>query len=233
MSSIVTCGKCNAILDEDPAIPPESKPSCPFCGSTSRGVIVNVVGIGAEGGVGNVTVDVQVLNSSNLLLQAVVLKGDKTSEGHIIDSIAPAWFEIARILGDDPSLMYQIDARQWEEIIAGAYKQAGFDEVTLTLRSGDLGRDVIAVKRGILTVRFVDQVKAYKPGHLVTANDVRALLGVVSADPRASKGVVTTTSSFAPRIEQDDLLKPFIPFRLELVNGQELLKRLAVLARGV
>jgi restriction system protein len=69
---------------------------------------------------------------------------------------------------------------------SGAYLilEAGFDEVTLTPRSGDLGRDVIAVKRGLGTVRVIDQVKAYGPSHLVTADDVRALLGVLRATKR-------------------------------------------------
>lgn len=116
-----------------------------------------------------------------------------------------------------------------EEIIAGAYKTAGFDEVILTPRSGDLGRDVIAVKRGIGTVRIIDQVKAYKHGHLVTANDVRALLGVLEGD-KASKGFLTTTSDFAPRLVNDILLRPFMPSRLELVNGKALLARLKELA---
>jgi restriction system protein len=76
---------------------------------------------------------------------------------------------------DRPQIAFQISPRKWEEIIAGAYKKAGFDEVILT-RSGDLGRDVIAVKKGIGTIRVVDQVKAYKPGHLVTVNDVRGAI---------------------------------------------------------
>jgi restriction system protein len=56
-----------------------------------------------------------------------------------------------------------------KEIIAGAYHRSGFDEVILTPRSGDHGRDVIAIKKGIGSIRVIDQVKAYKPGHLVTA----------------------------------------------------------------
>ena len=83
-------------------------------------------------------------------------------------------------------------------------RKAGFEEVTLTPRSGDLGRDVIAVKRGIATVRVIDQVKAYKPSLLVTAKDVRALMGVLQTDG-ASKGFVTTTSDFAPRVRSDPL----------------------------
>ena len=72
---------------------------------------------------------------------------------------------------------------------------------------------------------LIDQVKAYKPGHLVTANDVRALMGVLQGDG-ASKGFLTTTSDFAPKIKDDPLITPFIPARLELINGSSLFKML-------
>jgi restriction system protein len=101
--------------------------------------------------------------------------------------------------------------------------------VTLTPRSGDYGRDVIAVKKGLGIVRVIDQVKAYTPPHLVTANDVRALLGVLPGDG-ASKGFLTTTSDFAPGIKKDPFIVPFIPSRLELINGAKLLARLQQLA---
>lgn len=164
-----------------------------------------------------------------LLMQAVIVPGDKTSEGRLVEAVALPWFEISRLLAREPSLAFQIEARKWEEIIAGAYKTAGWDEVILTPRSGDFGRDVIAVKRGIGMVRIIDQVKAYKPGHLVTANDVRALLGVLEGD-KASKGFLTTTSDFAPRLVDDILLRPYMPARLELINGKALLARLTQLA---
>ena len=91
--------------------------------------------------------------------------------------------------------------------------------MTLTPRSGDHGRDVIAIKRGLGSVRIIDQVKAYKPGHWVTANDVRALVGVVAGDG-ASKGFLTTTSDFAPRLRtgKDPLVAKFIPAQLELLT---------------
>jgi restriction system protein len=166
----------------------------------------------------------------DLLLQAVIVPGNHVSDGRIIESVAPAWLEIARLMQRDPSAIYQIDDRKWEEIIAGAYKKAGFEEVILTPRSGDFGRDVIAVKYGLCTVRVVDQVKAYKPGHLVTANDVRALVGVLLSDRAATHGLVTTTSDFAPRIRDDPSIQPHLPNRLQLINGSELLKRLNDLA---
>jgi restriction system protein len=64
----------------------------------------------------------------------------------------------------------------------------------------------------------------------VTANDVRALMGVLHLDG-ASKGFITTTSDFAPRIITDPLIAPLMPSRLELVNGKALIARLEELAR--
>ena len=171
-----------------------------------------------------------VIAATNLLLQTVVVAGDRTAEGQLIEAVTLPWPDIIEQLKNDPTLAYQIPPRMWEEIVAGAYKKAGFDEVTLTPSSGDLGRDIIAVKRGLGSVRVIDQVKAYKPGHLVIANDVRALMGVLQGDG-ASKGFLTTTSDFAPKIREDPLIKPFIPSRLDLINGSMLLKRLEELAK--
>jgi restriction system protein len=125
---------------------------------------------------------------------------------------------------------FEIPPHQWEEITAGAYKRASFDDVTLTPRSGDHGRDVIAIKKALGFVRIIDQVKAYKPPHLVTADDVRALMGVLQADG-ASKGFLTTTSDFAPLLRTDPLIKKFLPAQLELVNGVALLARPGELSR--
>ena len=169
------------------------------------------------------------LDTPSLLLQSVIVLGDRTLEGQLVEAVAMPWFDLIDFLNRDPTFAYQIEPRKWEEIIAGAYERAGFDEVTLTPRSGDLGRDIIAVKRGVGTVRIIDQVKAYGPNHLVTADDVRALLGVLHGD-KASKGFLTTTSDFAPTLRDDILLKPFMPAQLELINGKALLARLKELA---
>ena len=167
---------------------------------------------------------------SDLLLQAIIVPGDKTTEGKLIEAVTVPWFDIIELLTKEPHLAYQIPSDKWEELIAGAYKQYGFEEVTLTPRSGDHGRDVIAIKKGLGSIRVIDQVKAYKPGHLVTANDVRALMGVLQGDG-ASKGFLTTTSDFAPLLRKDPLIVPFMPSRLELVNGKQLLAALEELAK--
>jgi restriction system protein len=178
-----------------------------------------------------VRIDARVLSSqTNLLVQTVIVPGPQTREGTLIEAVAVPWFDIIGLLQRDPTIVYQLSWDKWEEIIAGAYKRAGFDEVTLTPRSGDHGRDVIAIKRGLGSVRVIDSVKAYKRSHLVKANDVRALIGVLQTDG-AAKGFVTTTSDFAPRIKQDPTITPWIPSRLELINGEMLVRRLEELAR--
>ena len=167
---------------------------------------------------------------ASVVLQAVFVPGDKTDQGTLIQAIAPPWFEIIQLLNENPNLAHEIGHRKWEEIVAASYEAAGFDEVTLTPSSGDRGRDVIAVRKGLFSIRIIDQVKAYKPGHLVTAEEVRALLGVLSSDQSASKGIVSTTSDFAPKISSDPTITPFLPTRLELLNGKSLLERLKELA---
>jgi restriction system protein len=156
---------------------------------------------------------------ASVTLSSLIIPDEKTAEGVLVRSASTLWSEIVSQLGSDWSLAYNIPSDRWEEIIAGAFKKANYDEVTLTPRSGDHGRDVIAIKRGFGCVKIIGSVKAYAPGNLVPYDHVRALLGVMSGEQNTSKGIVTTTSDFPPKISDDPFIKPFLPTRLELVNG--------------
>jgi len=226
MSPVFNCKDCGMRLEELPDDDPKARRPCPACGSMARQAVIAM----------QATVDVEssmsvsVAPAVSLLLQTVIIPAGKTSEGQLIEAVAVPWFEIVELLKRDPAAAFQIPDRKWEEIVAGAYRQAGFDEVILTPRSGDYGRDIIATKKGIGFVRVIDQVKAYKQDHLVTADDVRALIGVLQCDG-ASKGFLTTTSDFAPRLKDDPLIVPLIPSRLELINGLKLMARLEELMK--
>jgi hypothetical protein len=148
-----------------------------------------------------------------LLTQTLIIRESKTAEGVLIASIAL------------PSPVYQIDPWKWEEIIAASYQESGlFDEVILTPRSNDGAKDVIAIRKGYGAIRFVESVKRYKLGNVVTADEVRAMVGLLY-DPKNSKGVVSTTSTFAPKIDEDPLIRQFMPYRLDLVDGAKLIER--------
>jgi restriction system protein len=231
--SNVTCSDCGTPTDEKLTTSDDRRP-CPNCGSLRRTVSVEARMTASASVRATATViegPIGLLGkTTSLMVQSTVIALDPVNRGRLIESVTGLWFDIVDLLRQDPAQAFQIPPERWEEIIAGSYKRAGFDEVILTPRSGDLGRDVIATKKGIGSIRVLDQVKAYKPGHLVTADDVRALLGVVTAD-RASKGFLTTTSAFAPNLPKDPLLERFIPDRLELIDGVTLQARLEELAR--
>jgi restriction system protein len=231
MSDSTVCNDCGELLDETQTIPEEQRKPCPNCGSTARKYFVSATAhVNLESLVKVEAVGRAVFEATNLLLQTVVVPGIRTSEGQLIEAVAVPWFEIIELLKNDPTVAYQISPRKWEEIIAGTYKKADFDEVILTDPSGDRGRDVIAVKKGVGSVRVIDQVKAYKPDHLVSYDDIRALIGVLHGDG-ASKGFLTTTSDFPHNLRDDPLITQFIPSRLELINGKRLLERLLELAK--
>ena len=65
--------------------------------------------------------------------------------------------------------------------VVGAFSKANY-EVTLTPRSGDFGRDVIAIRRGVGCVKIIGSVKRYAAGNLVPYDDIRALLGVMAGE---------------------------------------------------
>lgn len=169
------------------------------------------------------------LNPLEMMLQAVVTLGPKTSEGHIVEAVSIPWLAFLEHIKRNPSSVNEIDWRKWEEIIAGAYTAAGYS-VVLTPRSGDRGRDVIASKPGLLSVRYFDQVKAYSPGKLVKLDDVHAMLGVLSGAGNVSKGIITTTSEFAPGVYSDPEVQRFMPFRLDLRPRDRLLEWLEGIA---
>jgi len=171
------------------------------------------------------------ISEAALLVQGVIQPYGSTEEGALVRALAVPWRAIVELLRKDWTQAFKIPPRIWEEMIAGAFEQDGYDEVILTPRSGDHGRDVVATKRGVGCIRIIDSVKAYAPNHLVGHDDVRALAGVLLGDPKASKGIVTTTSDFAPRIAKDPYLAPLMPYRLELMNGPQLREWLANLAK--
>jgi restriction system protein len=158
-----------------------------------------------------------------LMLQTVVTLGEKTREGHIIEAVTIPWFQIVTAIVRDPRVMQELDARRWEEMLAGAYKAAGY-RVTLTPRSGDKGVDVIATKDDVVSIRIIDQMKAYAPGNLVEHSDLRDLLGALAIHPAASTAIITTTSDFAPSVYSDPELQRLMPTRVDLRPGPKLIE---------
>ncbi len=180
---------------------------------------------------GSATVKWSVLeNAPDITVQAIITYGKKTDEGRLIEGVGIAWDEIIKLFTDNPEELYKIDPRKFEEIIAGAYVREGY-EVELTPLSGDKGRDVVATKHGSGSIRIFDQIKRYKITRPVSADEVRALVGVITMAPNVSKGVITTTSTFAPRLLNDKDIARLVPYRLDLKPKNVLLPWLQSLRR--
>jgi len=162
-------------------------------------------------------------STSTLMLQSIVNQHGAVPDGYIVECLALPWLAIVAEIDRNPAFLteFAMHHRKFEEFLAASYERAGFD-VVLTPQRGDRGRDVIATMRGLCSIRILDQAKAYKAGHLVTHDDVRAMLGTLATDSNASKGVITTTSDFQPGILKGDEFKHFLPYRLELKNGMQL-----------
>lgn len=163
-----------------------------------------------------------------LIASQLVLFGEKSTEGQLIEAVMVPWPAIFREMQQDADFLLKFDPRKFEELVAAAYDEEGC-EVTLTPRSGDRGRDVIAIYPGLGRLRILDQVKRYAPGHVVKADEVRSLYGVLVHDTAASKGVVTTTSTFAPGVREE--FADVMPTRLDLRDGGEVHEWVSRLAR--
>jgi restriction system protein len=168
---------------------------------------------------------------TTLKVQSIIIPDQKVAEGVLIKSVSMIWARIVEVLHRDWPRAYEIPPRVWEEIVAGAFSKAKYDEVILTPRSGDGGRDVIATRHGFGSIRILGEVKAYAPGHLVRQEQVRAVLHVLANDHKASKAIITTTSDFAPKMESDPTIEPYLPHRLELMNGEKLREWLTSLSK--
>jgi restriction system protein len=217
---------------EKPALPP-MHPDDMVAGTT---VITSqhVIPLEARAAVmasGRVQVEIVPASAPSITIQSLIIPETQTAQGILIRANSAVWAEIVARLGADWQVAFQLSETQWEELIAGAFDKAGYEEVTLTPRSGDHGRDVIAIKRGFGCVKIIGSVKAYAPGNPVGYDAVRALIGVMTGERDVSKGIITTTSDFPPRIDKDPFIAPFMPTRLELVNGTKLRQWLADLAK--
>ena len=162
-----------------------------------------------------------------LALRGLLIPERPTFEGVLIKSYAAVWVDVARQLGKDWTLANNLTDRQWEEMLAGALDKEGY-KVTLTARSNDYGRDVIATKTDAGILRLVGSMKAYAPHRVVPREHVHEMLGIMTAE-NATKAIIATTSRFAPRLNESPGLDRYLGSRIQLIDGASLQKWLTEL----
>lgn len=114
-----------------------------------------------------------------------------------------------------------ISGLEFETLIALLLDHMGFcTEMTRT--SGDGGVDIIAtLDQPLIGGRYLVQCKRYAQSSLVGAATVREFFGAVTADPRATKGILITTSGFTSQAREFAVGTP-----IELIGREDLLRLL-------
>lgn len=138
--------------------------------------------------------ELEIVEGLFVVVEPEMLYGDKPDreQGRIITLCQDALIDAIK---KDPSLLYGIDPRAFEELVADIFFRNGF-EVELTAATRDGGKDIIAIKRGFgVPVKHLIECKRYKQDHKVSLDIVQRLYGVLCSD-RASTGLVVTTSTF-------------------------------------
>jgi restriction system protein len=111
--------------------------------------------------------------------------------------IIPVCLDFRRMIRDvqiKPRHLFTLTPRQFEEFVAEIWRNLGY-ETELTAKTRDNGRDVIAVKKAEVNLRFIIECKRYSSSNRVGARLVRELYGVTMHE-KANKGILATTSTF-------------------------------------
>lgn len=99
-------------------------------------------------------------------------------------------------LNKNPTNMYQLSYRRFEEVIAEILIRKGYN-VKLTPATHDGGKDIyVASKNDFGSFLYIVECKKYKPTHKVGVNVLRDLYGTLSKE-RATYGILVTTSYFS------------------------------------
>lgn len=103
--------------------------------------------------------------------------------------------ELIRFLSAHPEMMYELNPRRFEELVAEILKAKGYS-VELTTNSADGGVDIFATqKTDIGEALLIVDCKRYAAGNPVGVEIVRSLFGI-GEQLRASMSMIATTSYF-------------------------------------
>lgn len=104
--------------------------------------------------------------------------------------------ELMKAIAANPELMRGMNPLDFEKLVANLLEVQGFENIQLTKRSGDGGRDIIATRHVAgIPVLFAFECKRYTDK--ISVDIMRGLLGsLVASDTKANKGVLVTTSTF-------------------------------------
>lgn len=116
-------------------------------------------------------------------------------EKRIITDLCSGVSELIIAASNNPAILYDLDPRKFEELIAHIFSLHGFS-VQLTKQTRDGGRDIIAIRSDLeIKSKYIIECKRYALNNPVGVGLVRSLCGVQTQEG-ANKAVLVTTSRF-------------------------------------
>lgn len=113
----------------------------------------------------------------------------------IPEVIIPAQERLINLAKNNPSILYSITPRDFEELVAEIFDRQGFN-VELTKATRDGGKDIVAIQSSMgIKLKYIVECKRYARDNKVTLDIVQRLYGVKMAE-NANKAILVTTSSF-------------------------------------
>jgi len=150
----------------------------------------------AQHGWNGTTVQPRAIEKARLIYEDLLDQNDTSSDARVVQVCATDWATVLRELRADPSRLYGLGPRKFEELVAELLGRFGFN-VHLTPMTRDGGRDILARKRDTLGSQlYLVECKRYAPQNKVGVSVVRTLFGVLELE-RANAGVIVTTSRFS------------------------------------
>jgi len=125
----------------------------------------------------------------------------------------------------EPELLYSIDPRKFEELVAEMLSQRGY-EITLTPKGKDGGLDLYAARKDDLgSFLYLVECKRYTPPNKVGVSVVRSLHGIVQ-QKQANGGIIVTSSFFTKGAKE---FQENLPHQLQLQDYFALQKWLGII----
>lgn len=189
-----TCSNCGHEFWEPDIDGHRNKIECPSCGKMARDLRINV------------SDSIHVTSSASVGLDAIIVAKpnfeaqfdiEKEIDGRtIIECSGLVGQKAIEFFQRYPEQLKVMDRRKFEALVAELFDGFGY-EVELTKQTRDGGKDIIAVKRAEVKVKYLIECKRPDPGGYVGVGPVRELLGVKN-DENATKGILVTTAYFSP-----------------------------------
>ena len=169
------------------------KLKCPKCGSTRRNYTLEVQDVVHVTSISHVNLQPKVHSDHDF---EVVFDTDQNFNGRtIVECSGMVGKSLVQFFNKYPQELKVLNRRKFEVLIAELFYGFGY-EVELTKQTRDGGKDIIAIKRSEVDVKYLIECKRPDPGNYVGIAPVRELYGVRMSE-RATKAILATTTHFS------------------------------------